>query len=366
MSIAEAHISYSRDEAAHERVLWEPLMLRAAQIEEVFANLQAGDADRNGRREARIAHPRANNAGRGLAPTTAVSLGTLLPGESTTPGRNNTSGVYMVIGGQAEVTEGERVFTVGPTDVWTKPSMALESIANHGDEPFRYLHYSNSALLETLSYYYEDGGPIGTFHGGKEPLEAGSRSKDLTPPIPLDTDGGEILLPYEHLIDPDYVEDRPLHFSWSDVSAHLDRVRSLKSGYTGRPLFVLYNPATGRLNGTTPSFFATIAAFGANFSGPTHRHMSSAINYHFAGSGSSVVNGEEVHWEAGDLMLSAPAWSEHAHTSGPNGAMILTIQDHPFHIGNGSLVWQEDIENGEVIALGTQAGFSTNIGSLQG
>lgn len=367
MGIATANITDSRDVAPYNRELWDPLMLRAAEIEGILQNLSKGSQDHNGRREARVSHPRAVVEGRGLSATTAVSLGVVLPGESTSPRRNNTSGVYMVLNGTAQVIEGERTMTVTKTDVWTKPSMSVEKIENTWIEPFHYLHYSNAALLETLSCYYEDGGPLGTFHGGPEPHHEGDavRSKDLTPPIPLGTDGGEILLPYEHLIDPDYVEDKPLHFKWNDVSEHLDQVRSLKSGYTGRPLFVLYNPATGRLNGTTPSFFATIAAFGPDFEGPTHRHMSAAINYHFAGSGSSIVNGEEVHWQAGDLMLSAPAWSDHAHTSGPDGAMILTIQDHPFHISNGSLVWQEDIEYGEVIAIGNQAGFSTNIGALQ-
>lgn len=363
MGLASPQLIDSRAQAPERRELWDPLMLRAAEIEDIFTRLAQGEPDERGRREMRVVHPRALGLGGGLSPTTAVSLGLLLPGEATVPRRNNASGVTMNLSGHAEVTTGDESFSVGETDVWTKPSMAMETLTNISDEPFRYLRYSNTALLETLEYYYEDGGPIGLFHGGPEPVEGGPRSKDLTPPIPLEGGRGEVLLPYEHLIDPEYVEDNPLHFTWDQVSQHLDRVRSLKSGYTGRPLFVLYNPATGRLNGTTPSFFATIAAFGANFSGPSHRHMSSAINYHFAGSGSSVVNGERVEWKAGDLMLSAPAWQEHSHTSGPDGALILTIQDHPFHISNGSLVWQEDIEHGEVIAIGNQAGFSTNIAS---
>ena len=33
---------------------------------------------------------------------------------------------------------------------------------------------------------------------------------------------------------------------------------ALGSEYVGRRLYLLYNPVTGRTNGTTPSFFATI------------------------------------------------------------------------------------------------------------
>jgi len=357
--LVSPHLLDSRVEPAFERATWSPLMMRAAEIETAFEGLEAGLQDADGRRELFVVHPQAVQAGRGIAPTTQLALGVLLPGELSNPRRDNSAGVAMCIGGTGSITVAGRELTVTKNDVWTKPSMALEQFTNNGDVPFRYLRYSNAALLQTLNDYYVDGGREGKLNGGLEP-EEGARSKDLTPPIPLGADGAQ-LLSYEHLIDPDYVEDNPLVFKWDEVKPHLSGVADIKTGYTGRPLYLLYNPATGRLNGTTATFFATIASPGPTFGGGTHRHMSSAVNYHFEGSGKSVVEGEEVEWFAGDLMLSAPGWSAHQHTVGPEGAKILTIQDHPFHISNGSLVWQEDIENGEIITLGSQRGFQTNI-----
>lgn len=343
------------DDATQE--LWEPLVVTRAEIQERFEALESGnDRDRRGRRESLIVHPRSNDTARGLTPVTRVALGTLLPGESTVLDRDNAVGLAMCLAGEGTVRLGDRTIEPMQHDVWTKPTMHPTQLRNDGTVPFRYLSYSNEALLITLSSLYrDDQAPDIERH---EP--DGARAKDLLPPIDLPAGSGQ-LLPYEHLIDPDATPDRPLHFRWVDVRQHLSGVEGLGTGYSGRPLYCLYNPTTGRLNGTTPCYFATITSVGGAFRGPTHRHMSSAINYHFAGRGSSVVEGQKVDWEAGDLLLSAPAWGAHGHTIWDEGARILTVQDHPFHISTGSLVWQEDLDGGEIRALGMQEGFQTNI-----
>jgi len=47
----------------------------------------------------------------------------------------------------------------------------------------------------------------------------------------------------------------------------------------------MYDPTTGRTNGTTPTFFATITIRPAKIVDRPHRHVSAAINYYFQGSG---------------------------------------------------------------------------------
>ncbi|WP_157432577.1 hypothetical protein [Aeromicrobium sp. Root472D3] len=348
----------SREIERKPRELWSPMKISAAEIEAQLSALEDGDQDDHGRREAFIVHPQAPAGVRGLAPATQVVVGVVLPGESTELTRDNTTGLAMGIGGTGQVEVGDRTMQISLQDVWTKPTMRLERFTNTGTEPFRYLRYSNAALLESISAFYEDrGSEAAAIEAGV--IDHGRRAKDLAPAIPLT--GDEQLLPYEHLVDPDFVEDKPLHFAWAEVSQHLSGVLGLTTGYTGRPLVVLYNPATGRLNGTTPSFFATITAVGGEFIGGNHRHMSSAINYHFGGSGASVVEGQRYEWAAGDLMLSAPGWAAHQHFISDEGARVLTVQDHPLHTSNASLVWQEDIEHGEILILGSEAGFETNI-----
>ena len=352
----------SRAEGYPKRQMWAPVKISRAEIEQTFADLEGGSADDGGRREAFLVHPQAPAGVRGLAPATQVVLGVLLPGETTVPIRDNSNGLGMCLAGDGQVRLGDRTMHLSVFDVWTKPTMRVETFANAGPAPLRYLRYSNAALLESISAYYSDSGDTSTLLADVEAPTA-VRAKDLAPAIPL-ASGGQ-LLPYEHLVNPDYVEDVPLHFAWNDVKQHLSGVVKLTNGYTGRPLLVLYNPATGRLNGTTPSFFATIAAFDAKFDTGQHRHMSSAINYHFAGRGYSLVEGERIDWEAGDLMLSAPGWGAHGHYISSDGARILTVQDHPLHISAGSLVWQEDLEGGPILTLGSQAGFETNLAEFR-
>jgi gentisate 1,2-dioxygenase len=174
------------------------------------------------------------------------------------------------------------------------------------------------------------------------------------------TDDGAQLMPYELLISPPSVVSPSLHWPWSDVKERLDRLTALGDSYRGRRLYLLYNPVTGRTNGTTPSFFATMTVRPPKIIDRPHRHISAAINYYFHGTGHSLVGGKRYDWEAGDLMLSAPGWAVHHHASGPDEHVYeLTIQDQPYHIGLESLIWQEDLKKPARL-LGVDAGFETN------
>ncbi|AWT57612.1 hypothetical protein [Mycolicibacterium smegmatis] len=75
----------------------------------------------------------------------------------------------------------------------------------------------------------------------------------------------------------------------------------------------------------------------------------------------STVDGVDIVWEAGDLLLSAPGWLEHAHYEGPDRLAVYTVQDHPLHIGMESLVWQEKMD-GPLLALGSEAGQTGYVG----
>src|SRR6266704_1468875 len=61
-----------------------------------------------------------------------------------------------------------------------------------------------------------------------------------------------------YAINPHTVESKPLHFPWKEVKRELDKLEALGKDYVGRRLYMMYNPVTGRTNGVTPNFFATI------------------------------------------------------------------------------------------------------------
>ena len=132
-----------------------------------------------------------------------------------------------------------------------------------------------------------------------------------------------------------WMKHAPHFFPWKRVKTELDKLMSLGQSYRGRRLYLLYNPATGRTNGTTSNFFATMTVRPKNIVDRPHRHTGAAINYYFAGSGYSVVEGVKYPWKAGDLMLSAPGWAVHNHASLDEDVYELTVQDSPLNIWMG-------------------------------
>lgn len=361
----------ARSYAPPANELWPAHIVRADEIAAAIRHVSTGNVGTDGRREVLAVHPVSHEPGLGLAPSIAVSFGVLLPGERTRTRRRNASSFAMALSGRGQVHVDGRVFDLEPRDSWNTPGMRAETLINIGGTPFTYVSYSNEPLLQKLEVLYVELDPpqgdavdaareIASTYSSKI-----ARAKEIAGAALPVGDTGAMILPYEHLIDPDFVESRALLWRWDDVAPHLGLVRALKPGYTGRPLWCLYNPATGTKNGTTFNFFATVTSAAPNFTGPAHRHVSSAINFILEGSGWSIVDGKRLEWAAGDIMLSAPGWSPHGHATGGDGAVIVTVQDHPLHIGAESLIWQEDLAEGPILALGHQVGFETNIGDMR-
>jgi len=348
---------------------WDPVVVAKAELDAEIERLASGPAPADGRRESLIVHPRATEPGLGLAPGIQVTLSVLLPGERSRPVRHNSTQVSFCIEGGGRATVGDRTVHFERYDVWNHPSWVTYHHVNDTGERQVRLSYSNAALLEKLGVHLvEEDPPI--VPDGPAP-EAGSAAGTAAGPeadptrenpfgtFPL-TDDGAWLMPYERLIDPPAVASPALHWPWHQVKAHLDKLVALGDTYRGRRLYLLYNPATGRTNGTTPNFFATMTIRPPGIVDRPHRHVSAAINYYFEGSGRSVVAGRTYHWQAGDLMLSAPGWAIHHHASGPDDHVYeLTVQDQPLNIAMESLLWQEDLKRPSRV-LGTEQGFATN------
>lgn len=354
-----------------EQAFWPTVVLPKAAIEAEIDCLASIQRPANGRRAAAVNHPMNNGPVPAYAPGIDVHIEVLKPGEQTAPVMRNSSMVDMCIRGTGVTKIGNREFKVERFDVWNTPSMEPYIYRNDGQDLFVRLSYSNAPLLERLEVHYVDPNP-------KEPAQAGAANeesatqtetahtphaaRDAATPIPIGEDGAK-LLGYEWLIDIDTVESKALHWPWKEVSPHLENVYGMDVSYTGRHLYVLYNPATERRIGTSHSFFATIAKLPPGKVDRPHRHSSAAINYIMWGHGKSVVNGEKVQWQEGDLHFSAPGWSVHNHASRDQGFIALTIQDHPLHIAMESLLWQETLKE-PILKLGSNDGIETNLTSF--
>ena len=340
--------------------VWDPVLITRAEIEAEVARLSHQTRPQNGRRESLIVHPKATAPGNGLAPGIRVTLSVLLPGESTAPIRHNSTQVSFCISGGGTAVVGNKKFSFAQFDVWNHPSWTTYHHLNDTDIAQVRLTYSNAALLDQLGVHLVEENPSDEgADAADEPEQSGDGKKNPFGVFQL-TDEGAWLMPYETLISPPSIESPALHWPWQRVKDNLDKLTALGSSYRGRRLYLLYNPVTGRTNGTTPNFFATITVRPPKIVDRPHRHVSAAINYYFHGRGHSLVAGKRYDWEAGDLMLSAPGWAVHHHASGPDEHVHeLTIQDQPYHIALESLLWQEDLKRPARV-LGVQSGFATN------
>ncbi len=348
-----------------QRTSWPAKKVTGEEIDAQFAELEAGKPAEFQRREFLIVHPDATAPGYGFAPGTDVTIGTLLPGEQTLPRRQNTVSVTMMLRGRGVLHAAGKDYPIEHRDLFAMPSMRTEWLENTGDEPMRYISYSNGPVLRNLHTHYLEHDPqTPDLQVTASELTAKiRRAKEDAPAFQI-TDTAW-MLPYEHLVDPEVVDSQPIVWPWAEFSKHLGLVDTLGNDYTGRPLLAFYNPATRDKNGATQSVFASFGAAKGGFNTENHRHMSAAINYQIKGWGHSQADGERIDWKAGDLLLAAPAWAEHSHHMGDETTWTLTVQDHPFHIGLEALVWQEHID-GPVLTLGTEAGFQTNLAEVRG
>ena len=349
-----------------EQTFWPTVVLPKARIEAEIERLASIARPGDGRRAAAVNHPMNTGPVPAFAPGIDVHIVVLKPGEETAPMLRNSSFVDMCIRGGATVISGDTRFQVEKYDVWNTPSMQPVVYRNDGQDLFVRLSYSNTPLLERLEVHYGREADVSQPAAEQnEDLQASQRSaREAAKPIAIGKDGAQ-LMGYEWLVDIDTVDSKMLHWPWKDVSPHLDHVSGLDLAYTGRHLYVLYNPATERRIGTSHSFFATIAKLPPGKVDKPHRHTSAAINYIMWGHGKSVVNGERIEWQEGDLHFSAPGWSIHNHASREQGFMALTIQDHPLHIAMESLLWQETLKS-PIAKLGSELGIQTNLATIGG
>lgn len=336
---------------------WAPFKVSSRQIDDAIDFLASSAPPANGRRSAYLVHPESD--GTAFAPGIDVSVEVLLPGEQTAPVRRNSTTVQIGIRGEGVVSvEGGKI-PLARHDVCNVPSMKPHHFRNDSDEIWVRLAYSNAPLLTFLGAHYSEtvdvawvntpatDGPIDM----DEPAPIGRESA----PDLLVSPTGARLRGYEYLVDIEPIPNRPLHWPYETISQELSQAP--RDGK--RTIMALYNPATERKQGATNSFFVTLSQMPAGITprseGPGHRHSSTAINYHFAGTGYSVVDGARIDWAPGDLLLSAPSWSEHSHYPSETGMSAYTVQDHPQHIGMESLIWQERLD-GPILALGQEAG----------
>lgn len=332
-----------------------PLLVPKAEIDAEIERLAA--APFRGSRRCEIVNPALMGNG-AMYPAVTVSLNVLLPGERTTPHRHNSSVVNFATHGSGTSIIGGRTINWSQHDTWSTPPWMVHQHINDTDEIQVRLSYSNSGLLDLLGVHvFEDTEDLDP----NQPLGDTLAEEELSARGETIGEDGAALLTYEQLISPEPPYQPALHWPYPEIYKRLQTLRSLGQEYKGRRLFLMYDRLTGRTQGTTSTFFATITMRPAGIVDEPHRHTSAAINYIFNGRGWSIVGGQRYEWGAGDLMLTAPGWMNHGHaTYEGEDVYELTIQDSPLQIAIGSLLWVENLKNERTEALGITKGYDTN------
>jgi gentisate 1,2-dioxygenase len=332
-----------------------PLLITKAEIDAEIERLACGPF--RGSRRVEVVNPALMQSG-SLYPAVTVSINVLLPGERTRPHRHNSSVVNFCIQGSGRSVIGGRTVEWGQYDTWSTPPWMVHQHVNDSDEIQVRLSYSNSGLLDLLGVHVveetDDLDP-------NQPMGDAEAERELSARGETIGEDGAALLTYEQLISPEPPYQPPLYWPWRELKTRLDKLRSLGQEYKGRRLYLMYDRTTGRSQGTTSTFFATITMRPAGIVDEPHRHTSAAVNYIFQGRGWSIVGGERYEWGAGDLMLTAPGWMNHGHASHEGEDIYeLTIQDSPLQIAVGSLLWVENLKDERTEALGVTKGYDTN------
>ncbi|MGI9027020.1 MAG: cupin domain-containing protein, partial [Burkholderiaceae bacterium] len=236
---------------ARRQEFWPSIIIPKEAIDAEVERLAEASRPANGRRGALVVHPFAKQPGMGLAPGIDVTINVLKPGETSDPIARNSTVVDMCIRGGGVAKIGAREFRVEQFDVWNTPSMEPYTYRNEGKDLFVRLSYSNTPLLEKLEVHYVDESPAikGASASATASQPPAKRARDMAEALDLGTEGAR-LLGYEYLIDIDVVDSKPLLWPWKEVSKHLEKVYNRDIKYTGRHLYLLYNPATGRHMGT--------------------------------------------------------------------------------------------------------------------
>lgn len=332
-----------------------PLLITKAELDAEIERLAAGPF--RGSRRSEIVNPALMESG-SLYPAVTVSLNVLLPGERTRPHRHNSSVVNFAVEGAGTSIVGGRSIEWGQYDTWSTPPWMVHQHVNDSDEIDVRLSYSNSGLLNLLGVHvFEDADDLDPNQPIGDPLAELAQSQRGE----VVGEDGAALLTYEQLISPEPPYQPALYWPYALIHERLQKLRSLGQEYKGRRLYLMYDRTTGRSQGTTSTFFATITMRPAGIVDEPHRHTSAAVNYIFAGRGWSIVGGQRYEWGAGDLMLTAPGWMNHGHASHEGEDVYeLTIQDSPLQIAIGSLLWVENLRDERTEALGVTKGYETN------
>jgi gentisate 1,2-dioxygenase len=120
----------------------------------------------------------------------------------------------------------------------------------------------------------------------------------------------------------------PLRFPWRDVEAQLAKLGLNDCDPYNGVMLEYTDPATEK--SVLPTLSCNIQMLPAGFSTQQQRITSSALCYVIEGNGTTVINGEELHWKPRDVFVM-PNWMWHSHSNNSSSerAVLFVVNDSP-------------------------------------
>jgi gentisate 1,2-dioxygenase len=246
------------------------------------------------------------------------------PGELAPAHRHTISAFRFVLKGRGGYTNvGGVKMMMGAGDLILTPQWAWHEHFNAGDEPMVWADGLDAPLIDSLQVISVERYPEERLRVKESRIHASLYGMMRPASFPA---GG---LP------------APLHYRWEDTYAALHQLADTTTDPYDAIALDYVNPLTG--GPTFPTLLCRIQMLRPEEQTKCHRHRSTSIYHVFRGSGTTVINGEAVHWEQGDTFV-VPLWSwhEHGNSSAKNEAILFSLHDTPVLQAFGL-----DLEEGE-------------------
>jgi len=253
----------------------------------------------------------------GIASNTLVAnIQIVMPGEIARAHRHSGAALRLIIEGSGgyTVVNGERL-SMAPGDLVLTPNWSWHDHANDTDAPMIWLDGLDSPLIRMLEC------------GFREQYEAEAQSVGVGADPSFAKYGAGGLRPaWEQMPTAQY---SPLwHYPYTQTREALERLAAegLSSPFDG-VIMEYTNPITGGPAMPTIGCYVQLLRPGEHTQ--AHRHTSSAAFHVIAGSGYSIVDGQQLDWEDKDVFC-VPGWAFHEHVNtGKEPAILFSHTDVP-------------------------------------
>lgn len=243
--------------------------------------------------------------------TMLLSFQLIQPGELAPPHRHTMAAIRFILQGKGGYTtvEGQKM-VMEEGDLILTPQWTWHEHAHEGDQPMVWIDGLDVPLIQSLQVISFEPYPEKRIPVRSDP----DLSSHYGMTRPIASTHGE--------------PPRPLHYHWRDTHPSLMRLAEGDPNPFEEFALEYVNPTTG--GPTLPTLSCWIQMLRPGMRTQVHRHTSTSIYHAFRGSGTTVINGEPIHWEKGDTFI-VPLWSwhEHANRSSNEEAILFSMHDAP-------------------------------------